>query len=170
MKIDKFGISHRTADELCSLLYVDPELNLHEVEIDDPEEFNNSVHKTFYEIAPLNKYKPPEISVEDFDAYNQRNWYMPDEYKKLDIAKWLLEQCQTEEELQRVGEELLMYQDRNLLVLLQFMKYFVDHLRKNNIVWGVGRGSSISSYVLFLIGVHKINSIYYDLDIKEFLK
>jgi DNA polymerase III alpha subunit len=43
-------------------------------------------------------------------------------------------------------------------------------MRKHNIVWGVGRGSSVASYVLYLIGVHKINSMYYDLDIEEFLR
>ena len=32
-------------------------------------------------------------------------------------------------------------------------------MRENNIVWGVGRGSPVASYVLFLIGVHRINSI-----------
>ena len=43
-------------------------------------------------------------------------------------------------------------------------------MRKNNIVWGVGRGSSVSSYVLFLMGVHKVDSMKYNLDIKDFLK
>jgi len=43
-------------------------------------------------------------------------------------------------------------------------------LRKNNIVWGVGRGSSVASYVLFLLGVHKIDSMYYELSVDEFLK
>jgi DNA polymerase III alpha subunit len=110
------------------------------------------------------------VPLEDFDAHNQEQWIMPQKYKDFDISKWLLEQCQNEEELQRVAKELLMYQDRNLIVLLQFMKYFVDTMRKHNVVWGVGRGSSVSSYVLFLIGVHKINSLYFDLEIEEFLK
>jgi DNA polymerase III alpha subunit len=50
------------------------------------------------------------------------------------------------------------------------MKYLVDTLRKNNVVWGVGRGSSVASYILYLIGVHKVDSIKYNLDINEFLK
>jgi DNA polymerase III alpha subunit len=69
-----------------------------------------------------------------------------------------------------VGEELILYQERNLFDLLRFLKYLIDTLKKNKIVWGVGRGSSVASYVLYLLGVHKINSLYYDLDIKEFLK
>jgi DNA polymerase III alpha subunit len=50
------------------------------------------------------------------------------------------------------------------------MKYIVDTLRANNIVWGVGRGSSVASYVLHLIGVHKIDSIKYSIPIEEFFK
>jgi DNA polymerase III alpha subunit len=95
---------------------------------------------------------------------------MPDEYKQLDIAQWLLDQCTKDEELQRVGTELLLYQERDLFPLLRQLKYVVDVWRKNNVVWGVGRGSSVASYILYLIGVHQINSLYYDLDIAEFLR
>ena len=87
-----------------------------------------------------------------------------------DIAKFVLDKCKNEEELQRAGEELLLYQERDMFMLLCYLKYFVDTMRKNKIVWGVGRGSSVSSFVLYLIGVHRINSLYYDLSIDEFLK
>ena len=110
------------------------------------------------------------LSVEEFDENNLLNWSMPEEYQTFDIAKWLLDQCKHEEEIQRVGKELLMYQKRDLFMLLQYMKYLVDLMREHDIVWGVGRGSSVSSFVLFLIGIHRINSLYYDLDIEEFLK
>jgi DNA polymerase III alpha subunit len=118
----------------------------------------------------LKQYVESNVDLAGFDLNNQRQWHMPEEYKVLDIAQYILEQCKTEEELQRVGQELLLYQERNLFDLLRFMKYLVDVLRKNKIVWGVGRGSSVASYVLYLLGVHKINSIYYDLDVAEFLK
>ena len=54
--------------------------------------------------------------------------------------------------------------------LLRYLRYFVDVLRANNVIWGVGRGSSVASFVLFLLGVHRINSLYYDLDPREFLR
>jgi DNA polymerase III alpha subunit len=57
-----------------------------------------------------------------------------------------------------------------MIPVLTTMKYVVDTLRANNIVWGVGRGSSVSSYVLYLIGIHKIDSVKYDLPIDEFFK
>ena len=95
---------------------------------------------------------------------------MPKEYMDMDIAQFVLEQCTTDAELQRAGKELLMFQERDMFVLLKYLKYLVDTMRQNNIVWGVGRGSSVASFVLFLLGVHRINSLYYDLSIEEFLK
>ena len=95
---------------------------------------------------------------------------MPEQYKTMDIAQYVLNQCQGEAELQRAGKELLLFQERDMFVLLRYLKYLVDTMRKNNIVWGVGRGSSVASFVLFLLGIHRINSLYYDLSIDEFLK
>ncbi len=168
---DEYGQVHFSADDLCDLLYQNPKIELTNFLVDDPELFNKSIRNLYADFSKLKKY-PTNYSVNlaEFDATNQSTWHMPQEYKEFDIAQYVLELCKTQEELQRVGQELLLYQDRNLFMLLRFMKYLVDTLRKNNIVWGVGRGSSVASYVLYLIGVHKINSLYYDLDITEFLK
>jgi DNA polymerase III alpha subunit len=110
------------------------------------------------------------ISIEDFDDICKKNWFIPEDYKKLDIAKWIIDQCQNDEEISRAGEELAEFQERNMIPLLQWLKYLVDTCRANNIVWGVGRGSSVSSFVLFLIGVHKIDPIKYNLDWQDFLR
>lgn len=109
-------------------------------------------------------------TVEQFHAQLQKNWHMPDEYKTLDIASHVLGLCQDQAELQRCGAELLLYQERDLFDLLRYLKYLVDVMQKNKIIWGVGRGSSVASYVLYLLGVHRINSLYYNLDIQEFLR
>jgi len=122
------------------------------------------------ETSLVRQYSEPQLSIEDFDKQNQNNWYMPEEYKDLDIAEYILSLCNTQEELQRCGEELLLYQDKNLFNLLKYLKYLVDIMKENNIIWGVGRGSSVSSYVLYKLGVHKIDSMYYNLDVKEFLR
>ena len=94
---------------------------------------------------------------------------MPEEYKKLDIEEILVTLC-PKENYQRLIEELEEFRERNMLDLLRVLKYTVDTLKTNSIVWGVGRGSSVASYVLFLLGVHKIDSVKYNLDWREFLR
>jgi DNA polymerase III alpha subunit len=110
------------------------------------------------------------LSVDEYDMMNQRNWLMPEEYKQMDIAQHVIDLCKTQPEIQRAGEELLMFQERNLFHLLKYLKYLVDTMKSNNVIWGVGRGSSVASYVLYLLGVHRIDSMYYDLDPGEFLR
>lgn len=99
----------------------------------------------------------------------QDNWFIPKEYQSLNIKEHLINLCKTEKEIERINYEISVFEKRDLLKLLQFIKYLVDIMRENNIVWGVGRGSSVCSYALYLLGIHKINSIKYDLNFDEFL-
>jgi DNA polymerase III alpha subunit len=101
---------------------------------------------------------------------NASRWFIPEEYRTMDISDWLHQQCSTPEIKQRVSEELRLFAKNDMIPVLKTMKFVVDTLRENNIVWGVGRGSSVASYVLFLIGVHKIDSVKYSLPIDEFFK
>jgi DNA polymerase III alpha subunit len=110
------------------------------------------------------------VSVEDFDHENQSQWLMPDHYRHMDIAEHVLSLCDSEAALQRAGEELLLYQSRDLFDLLRYLKFLVDIMSQNNLIWGVGRGSSVASYVLYLLKVHRIDSLHYNLDIAEFLR
>jgi DNA polymerase III alpha subunit len=98
-------------------------------------------------------------------------WNMPEEYRRLDIRQHIESNYTLNNmQLARVSLELDEFEKRNLTDLLRFLVYFIDTIRKNNIVYGVGRGSSIASYVLYLLKVHRIDSFKYKLDIKEFLK
>lgn len=170
MKVDSFGITYFTEPEICKLLYQVPGIKISTLLSADPSTYNNSVKETYAGFDLITQYIESKASVIDFDAKNQSNWYMPDEYKQFDIAEWVLKQCNGEAELQRAAEELMLFQDRDLFTLLQYCKYLVDTLRKNKIVLGLGRGSSVASFVLYKIGLHKINSLHYDLQIEEFLK
>jgi DNA polymerase III alpha subunit len=170
MKYDQYGQTYTTTNELCDLLYKNPKLDISRFQVEDSLEYNRSVAELHAELDLLDSYHQITQTVEEFDMTLQKNWRMPVEYKDIDIAEYVLGLCKADHELQRVGQELLLYQERDLFNLLRYLKYLVDTLRKNNVVWGVGRGSSVASYVLFLIGVHKIDSLYYNLDIEEFLK
>jgi len=109
-------------------------------------------------------------SVEDYHASRANRWDIPQKYKDIDVKQYLLDKCLTDEEEERVLLEYAMFEERELTPLLQFLIFIVDYMREKKIVWGVGRGSSVASYSLYLMGVHKVNSLKYDLPIEEFLK
>jgi DNA polymerase III alpha subunit len=168
MRQDEYGQFIYTERDIIELYMQDPGRNIKHcmtsgiIKI-DPE-------LDLQDVPDLIHYVHPGERVEAFDDRSQKNWHMPDSYKNLDIAQWLLDQCGTDEQQQRVAQELLMYMERDMFPVLLYLKYLVDIMRLNNIVWGVGRGSSVASYVLYLIGVHKIDSLYFGLDINEFLR
>jgi len=122
------------------------------------------------QVPELVEYAFTDMTVEEFDTMKQNSWHMPDEYRRMDIAEYILSLCDSDARLQRCGEELLLFQERNLFDLLRYLKYLVDTLQSNRMIWGVGRGSSVASYVLYLLGVHRIDSMFYDLDPTEFLR
>jgi DNA polymerase III alpha subunit len=168
MRVDTYGQIILSENDLCDLYLKDPSLVIKRCLVDSPILFDSSLELT--NTPTIIESIDDSRSIVEFDRHLQQKWHIPEEYKTLDIAKYVLDLCQTEVERQRVGQELMLYLDRNLFPLLQYMKYLVDTMRKHNIVWGVGRGSSVSSYVLYLLGVHKIDSLFFDLDIYDFLR
>ena len=168
MIVDEYGRVALEEEDIIDIMMTDPTAMPKTAMVKDVD--LSAIRELVDEIYDFQQYNKLDITVPEYDAQNQVNWLMPNEYKDMDIAKWVLEQCKTDPELQRVGEELLIFQERDLFDLLRYLKYLVDTMRDNGVIWGVGRGSSVASYVLYLIGIHKVNSMYYDLSITEFLR
>ena len=183
MKTDSLGIPRFTNKDLIDMIYSGNVDKCHVVlcdESDDVDKFNTAMEAQGFD--KLQKYIPLDVDQKTFDGALQSEWFMPDEYKTLDVDDWCLrkimkmkdathrDQVLWSKEWNRAYEELEAFDERGMFPLLRYMCYLVDFMRENNIVWGVGRGSSVASYVLYLIGVHKIDSIQYGLDWREFLR
>ena len=127
----------------------------------------------FSDVTNYNKFcEELELLPLSDKTYFSQDFNIPQHYKELDIEKYIHDKLvqRGPDEIGRVEMELAMYKERNLLPILQLLIWIVDTMRKHNLVWGVGRGSSVSSYLLYILGVHKVDSYKYGLDIKEFLK
>ena len=183
MKTDELGIPRFTNKDLVDMIYSGHVDKCHVVlcdPSDDIEKFNAAMREQY--LPELTKYIPLDVDQKDFDNALQSEWFMPDEYKNLNLIEYfkarLMEELQQpvsrefydSKEWNRFAEEYAEFGERGMTGLLCYMIYLVDFMRENNIVWGVGRGSSVASYVLYLIGVHRINSIQFDLDWREFLR
>ncbi len=168
MRLDRLGIPIFSSDDVFDLIYQNKLEELNTI-LADPQDLEIKKFNINSDSLKIKEYVDIDIQPDQFDSELQANWFMPDEYKNMDIEGFLVNQC-PKENYQRLIEELQEFRSRNMLDLLRWLKYFVDTCKSNNIVWGVGRGSSVASYVLFLLGVHKIDSIKYNLDWQEFLR
>lgn len=166
MRLDKFSNPVFNDQDIFDALYKGQKLSP-DMFVDpsnDVKHLETLQEKDFW--IPLDNY---DIPIEEYDTAMQSDWNMPDEYKLMDIEGYLV-QNSSKEHYQRLNEELTAFKERNMLDLLRWLKYFVDTCNKENVVWGVGRGSSVASYVLYIIGVHNIDPIKYNLDWREFLR
>jgi len=175
MKTDDLGIPRFTSRDLINIIYSGNVDKCHVVlcdPSDDVDRFNTVMEKQG--LPKLQKYIPVDVEQKQFDAVCQSEWLMPEEYKKINILEYLTHNSKfrgcSKEVWDRVHEELEAFNERGMFDLLRYMIYLVDYMRENDIVWGVGRGSSVASYILYLIGVHRIDSIKYNLDWREFLR
>jgi DNA polymerase III alpha subunit len=171
-KIDAWGRVILTESGLLELFYrgIDHPVDLLAENSASILEYNQWC-KTFdktEKVLPV--FSPLPISPEEYHQEQQATWLMPEQYKNLDIESWLRAKCASQEQLDRVDAELALFNEHLMADVLRLLVYITETLREQNVCWGVGRGSSVASYVLFLIGVHRIDSLKYDLDIREFLK
>ena len=169
-KRNDFGDCVYTESDVLELIYSDPDFDISRLQIESPEQYLSALKELGIDLPVLTVPVKRTESLKEFDQQNISDWHKPQEYHELDMLKYLLDRCGSDQERARVEEEYQLFEQKGFTKVLQFLVYFIDTLRQHNIVWGVGRGSSVSSFCLFLIGVHKINPLLYNLDHREFLR
>lgn len=143
----------------------------------------DKVLSALYNGVPIEKIYAPELR----ESYNKsakvlnipeipeqpifdESWLFPEKYKKLDLIKYFSNRIKTDEEALRIAEELDLFLKTGQENLLRYLIYLGQIIEKNNIVTGVGRGSSVSLYLLYLCKIHKVDSLKYKLNPAEFFK
>jgi len=149
--------------ELALMMGADPVVALDWIDAD--------VRNELLKAAAINPNLLPDLGPTELTWDDRINyWHIPLEYYSLDIKTHVLSLCRDDTDRNRVEWELEEFESKSLLPVLKAGKYIVDVMRKNNVVWGLGRGSSVSSLTLFLLGIHKVDPIKWNLDPTEFFK
>jgi DNA polymerase III alpha subunit len=134
------------------------------------------------EIKQYNEYFEEPLTVKNSIKEYSNKWNIPKEYKNINIVKKinqllkmeLIKNDFTDDEMReriiRVNYEMTLFKERKMADLLKTLIYIIDVFKEKNIVWGTGRGSSCCCYILYLIELHDVDSIFYNLDLKEFFR
>lgn len=128
------------------------------------QEFNSMLK--LYDKDYRVELKTPEDESQEFHKSCQSKWF----YQTDGLFEILLSKCKDESQITRLCEEWIVFEEYDLVGMLGCLHKVITILREQNILIGVGRGSGVASFVLFLIGAHSINPIKYNLDFNEFLK
>lgn len=103
------------------------------------------------------------------------DWSLPKKYLDLDIwglcsASLIAQKKMTDEYVSRVSWELDQMEKRNMFPFVRCLLYVTDRFRDEGVVWGVGRGSSCASLVMYLLDINKVDPVKYDIPTEEFFK
>jgi DNA polymerase III alpha subunit len=171
MKIDSYGQAILSSDNLRELILQGKNISHLNVITDNDIILYNEYKSELLKHDTVFLDTPEEtLSFDEFHTIRASEWLLPIEFQNIDVFKWLIDKCTTQEQINRVKEEYELFEERDLIMLLRLFIFLIDYMRKNKFVWGVGRGSSTSSYILYLIGTHRVDGIRYKLDIRDFLK
>jgi DNA polymerase III alpha subunit len=135
-----------------------------------------------WEVSQFNQNAPDEeqIKVGTCDPISLNfSWHLPQEYRELDLREYLLDtaapiiserysEIDQPIAIQRVVDELDEIYRRGLVEFVKTVIFVIDTFKKDGVVWGVGRGSSCASFILFILGLHSVDCIRLDIPMSEF--
>lgn len=141
-----------------------------------PTEVGTSVKK-------FNLYAGSNLSLKSNIKTLDVSYCIPEEYLQINLKQFflkklrdviigddILEKKDIERRISRVGTEVQLFKEYNIEDLIRTVIYIVDTFENNDIVWGTGRGSSCACYCLYLLGLHEVDSVFYNLELNEFFR
>lgn len=162
MKSDEYGRVTVDAEALINLIHKGFDIRELNVEPSDKLDRHNKMCRRFNRrdliVEPVEAI---DMSPEEYHRERSKTWF----YGNEDIIEFLVKQGTNPEEDERIQKEIEFFDRQGLIPMLAAMKEIIDLWREEGIVWGVGRGSSVASYLLFLIGVHRIDPMKYGLEL-----
>lgn len=174
MITDAYGNCSFTTKEILDLLYSVESID--QYTLDNPVESRmHSDNAKHFELENLVEHMHIDMPADEYHTLLANTWIVPDEYANMDIEVYLTTQLaqrklDSDVYIDRLADELNEYRNRNMIQILIYLVYMMNICKQNNIVTGIGRGSSVSSLVLYLIGTHYMDPIKYSLSYKEFLR
>lgn len=129
----------------------------------------------------FNRVGDQELKLAEQEPVNLSfEWQLPEPHLSMDLEATIvaravdrLTELNYPEELhlaacQRIQDELEEIKRRGMVEFFKTVIYILDTFRQRGVTWGVGRGSSCASYVLFLLGLHSVDCMVYNVPMSEF--
>ena len=143
---------------------------IHPLELDRSIKKYNLLSPYKLDIKRSLKELDTKFTIPDaYIALNLRN-YMYSALRDNLVEENITNESDVEARIVRVDEELQLFKEYDIEDLIKTAIYIVEKFKSSNVVWGTGRGSSCACYCLYLIGLHDVDSVRYNLQLSEFFR
>jgi len=121
-------------------------------------------HQMFLEDVMIDEYY--DVCIDPPDHEHTENELT----RLIDVLNMSERYQYTDVEHSRINTELEFFiRSKNIKFLLSLHK-LIQKFKEDNVVWGVGRGSSCASYILYLLEIHDVNPLEYGIPFSEMSK
>ncbi len=168
-------IECQTIDQLCSMI------------LDNTKKLSIALQKDLLvsnEVKKFNMFHSDDLFTivekkNNSYTHNFCTFNIPKEYYQIDIYKYteqnilprIAHDTIYDKRCFRMFSELEWFCQNELRKnIFKTLLYIIDTFKSQNVFWGVGRGSSCASYILYLIDLHLVDSVLYDIPMEEFFK
>lgn len=102
-------------------------------------------------------------------------WTIPKKYLELNITELCIDalaekRLDDDEYIERLSWELNKMEEKNMHQFVRCLLYVIHQFEEKDVLWGVGRGSSCASLIMYLLGINKVDPVKYGIPAEEFFK
>lgn len=130
-------------------------------ESEDTEKFE---YKTGKSIKFMEEHDNPPEPKEQTEGYQEKVDYILEAVRESDRFSG------DEKELNRLDEEMeYFFKTGNIHFVYDVLK-LIERFKKEDTLWGVGRGSSCASFLMYVLGINDVNPLIYNISFTEMTK
>jgi len=124
---------------------------------------------------PIGVWEPTEKGSGIGPDPDTFEWTIPKKYLSMNIEELCIEALEQKRLINdvyvnRLSWELIQMELKDMHQFVRCLLYVTHQFKENDVVWGVGRGSSCASLIMYLLDINKVDPVKYGIPAEEFFK
>ena len=124
---------------------------------------------------PIEIWEDTGAGTETWPDPSTFEWTIPKKFLELNITELCITALEekglgTDEYVERLSWELIQMEEKDMHQFVRCLLYVTTQFKEKGVLWGVGRGSSCASLIMYLLGINKVDPVKYGIPAEEFFK
>lgn len=125
--------------------------------------------------TPIDTWESTELGTEKGPDADTFEWTIPKKYLELNIVDLCVmalrdRRLTGDDYIERLSWELKQMDEKDMHQFVRCLLYVTHQFKEKGVLWGVGRGSSCASLIMYLLGINRVDPVKYNIPAEEFFK